>query len=159
MIEKGFDKIALINSLEKLTISQDRNTGFIEAYQEKGIEPACDCYYYDDANEEQLFDYALQSIDKGINAFITSNGRVAVTIYKACKSKGKTIGKDVAIFSLGFSQDIDKKTIKPSLSFASQNYIEIGELSTNMLTRLINEEEPSNILVESVLHFNESFDY
>lgn len=158
IINKGYNKICLINSNEKLVISKERNQGFKEAFKEDStINPAI--YYISNENQEAIegYEYAKAALKKGYNAFITASGFVASGVYRACNEESITIGEDVVIFSLGYSYD-DSLVFSPSLSYATQDYFKFGNLAGEQLLKLIDgKTESIKQTIESEIHNHESF--
>lgn len=154
---KGYHNICLINANERLVISQERTLGFnkaLENTQNRSI-----IYYVSNESQEAIegYKYTKQALEKGFNAFIAASGFVASGIYKACHENKLIIGEDVAVFSLGYSQD-DTLYFEPSLSYATQDYYKFGNLAAKQLVELIGgKQESIKKNIESEIHFHKSF--
>lgn len=156
MLKQGFKKICLINSKEKLVISLERDKGFKEAH-EKLDNSDFIIFHSESSSSIEGYNYADEALTSGVDAFITANGTLASGVYEACIKHNKVIGKDVAIFSLGYSFN-DSLKFNPSLSYALQDYYEFGTLSTNILLNLINgEKSTTQKMIKSDIKFHESF--
>ena len=156
MIDKGYKKICLINSKEKLVISKERNTGFIKAHEDN---KCSDYVIYHSKNSSAIdgYNYADTALENGVDAFITANGTIASGVYEACLKHNKEIGTDIAVFSLGYSFNESLK-FNPTLSYAFQDYYEFGKIATTILLNAINgETKYEQRMIKSVLKFNESF--
>lgn len=156
MLKQGYKKICLINSKEKLVISKERNTGFIQAHEDVN---STDYVIYHSHSSSSIdgYRYADVALENGADAFITASGTLASGVYEACYKHNKEIGTEVAIFSLGYSFNESLK-FSPSLSYALQDYYQFGKIATNILLNSINGEKTlEQKMIKSDLKFNESF--
>lgn len=150
MIKNGFTNICLINSEKDLTISKDRVSGLKEACKHNKYQVV---FNSDDINYDKTI---TTLINEGVNGFITSDARKAKKIYEVCEKLSKKIGKDVAVFSLGYSFTIGMDSFVPRLSYAYQDYVKIGQLASEMLIKKISGEKPDNIIINSEIYWGES---
>ncbi len=144
--------VYLINSRADMTISQDRRAAFLEVCANYGIDSS---HVYERAKDdaEESFEFAVERIKKN-SVFITENETSASGVYKACQQKGLQVGKDVAVFALGRSIEHGKFT--PSLSYASQNYVLLGQMAVLSLIQEIQTGEFKHALVESEICYRAS---
>lgn len=148
--------IFMINSNEKLTISNDRKLGFKEAMNLSEEEIEKRIFYSKQSTKEDGYYFAIKSIKQNCDAIITASEKIALGVYEACNDLNKIIGKDVKVFSLGYSSNI---SFNPGLACATQDYLEIGEKSVKLLIEKINNPtENKNILVKSNIYYNESLE-
>lgn len=156
MIRKGSKYICLLNSVEKLVISKERDLGFIQALEGTDVKYLIK---YGESTYEESYNYALEALEDGCDSFITASGVVARGVYDACEKMNKKIGEDIFVFSLGYSFD-EGLNFDPKLSYATQNYYVIGQRATNILIGLIKgDASVSKEMIESQLNYNESFKY
>lgn len=156
LLASGSKDIFLINSNEKLTISNDRKIGFESGMNLSPEKAASHIFYSKQSTKEDGYYFAMKSIKRNCDAIITASETIALGVYEACNDLNKTIGKDIKVFSLGYSSDFE---FNPSLSCATQDYIEIGKKAVKLLIEKINNpKENKNILVKSNIHYAESFE-
>ena len=156
MLKKGYTKICLINSNEKLVISQERDAGFKTANEESNNSEYV-IYHSKLSTADDGYEFANEAINKGVNAFITANGTIASGVYLACSEHNKIIGSDIVIFSLGYSFS-SSFNFNPTLSYALQDYYEFGKIATEILLAAISgKTETDQRMIKSELKFNESF--
>lgn len=153
LISEYGNDIYLINSSADMTISQDRRDGFCSVCAKYGID------FSDRIKECELrsfacgYEFAYERAEK-YSVFITADEIIAQGVYKAIEERGLRVGKDVGVFSLG--RGLGHGSFSPKLSYASQNYEELGRLAVDMLIDEIDGNKRGNILIDSDLHFSES---
>lgn len=158
MMEQNYTNLCLINSKEELVISKERDAGLVKACKEVNNE-SYHIYHCKSTHGVEPYEYAKKGIENGCNAFICASGNVANGVYKACKEADLVIGKDVVVFSLGYSFDNTLK-FEPELSYASQDYYRFGEIATKHLIDKINGETKSvKEIINSEFHIHESFKF
>ncbi len=157
MIENGGDKICLINANQSLTVSKDREKGFLKAIEKK--KPTMHASFYtENSSVEEGFYHASLSLEKGYNAFIVGSSVIAKGVYQAIKSKNLVIGKDVFVFALGASKkDLDSFDV--SLSYAEQDYEELALQASIQLREIMTDGAPKNVLLKSKIRINDSFKF
>ncbi len=154
MIDKGFNSICLINSNKELVISKERDYGFMCAFEGR---KATFEIKHTNSTKEEAYVHAKESLKRGTNAFITASGIVASGVYQACKEAGKVIGKEVAVFTLGYSFDVDME-FEPSLSYAVQDYFMLGKCATEILVDVIDgKKDVINETIDNQIHYHDSF--
>ena len=157
MIENGGNKICLINANQSLTISKDREKGFLKAVEKK--KPSMySSFYTENSSVEEGFYHASLSLEKGYNAFIVASSVIAKGVYQAIKSKNLVVGKDVFVFALGASKkDLDSFDV--SLSYAEQDYEELSLQASVQLREIMTEGNPKSVLLKSKIRINNSFKF
>ena len=146
--------IYLLNSDYSLTISQDRATSFKAFCQANSIDFATHMFESKESSAEDGYEIAAKTIKKD-SVYITANGQLALGVYRAAQERGLEIGKDIAVFALGRSQQ--HGLFKPQLSYAEQSYSLLGENAVGMLLDRINGVIiEKNILIESKPIFTDS---
>lgn len=153
LVELYGGDIYLINSAAGMTISQDRRNGFIELCKKFGIDHADRIKECELRSSSSGHDFARAHLKKGA-AFITADEIIAQGVYKAVEDAGLSVGRDIGVFSLG--RGLEHGSFSPKLSYASQNYEQLGRLAVDMLIDEIDGKKRSNILIDSDLHFSES---
>lgn len=138
--------IYLLNSDSSLTISQDRATSFEAFCKKHSVDFGTHMFESKTSSEKDGYEIAAKTIKKD-SVYITANGHLAMGVYRAAEEKGLEIGKDIAVFALGRSQQ--HGSFKPQLSYAEQSYSILGEKAVRMLIDRLNGDEIENILIES----------
>jgi LacI family transcriptional regulator len=140
LIEKGFKKIALITTIDYVSVGKLRTDGFVKALKTNDIK----------VNEELIlkiedidsFESMIEDLIKNneIDAIFAVNELFAVTAIKIANKYGKKVPDDISV--IGFTDGIISKYSSPSISTVGQNGIKMGEKAAKMLIeRLENEEE------------------
>lgn len=152
IVDYGKD-IYLLNSGSKLTISQDRAEGFAEICTKYGINEDGRMFFSDTSSEEDGFAVASNLVKRD-SVFITANEALAKGVYDAVEQAGLQVGNDVGVFALGRS--IEHGHFTPKLSYAKQNYAEIGKIAVESLLLEIKNGTKSTTLVDSDVVFRNS---
>jgi len=140
LIEKGFSKIALITTIDYVSVGKLRTDGYIKAMKTNDLK----------VNENLIlkiedidnFEEKIESLIKNneIDAIFAVNELFAVTAIKIANKYGKKVPDDISV--IGFTDGIISKYSSPSISTVGQNGIKMGEKAAKMLIeRLENEEE------------------
>ncbi len=145
--------VYLFNSNSRLTISQDRTATFLELCGEYGIDGAGRVFESVDSTEADGYEFAKNLVTRGA-VFVTANEALAKGVYRAAEEKGMKIGGDVAVFALGRSVQHGKFT--PKLSYAWQDYEELGKHAVDMLISEINGETAESHLIKSHIEYRDS---
>lgn len=145
--------IYLINSREDMTISRDRKAAFCEVCAQRGIDVANRIYVCQNDGSQQSYDFAKANV-KPNAVFITANESRAKDVYRAAEDKGLTVGRDVAVFSLGRS--VEHGVFSPKLSYAHQNYENLGKIAVQALIDEIETGKHSSALIDSEIIYRES---
>lgn len=158
MINKGYQKICLINAKDNLIVSKERDEGFKNAVKELKAKSST-IYHSKNSTTVDGYLFAKEAIENGYNAIIVASPTIAIGVYQACNELNKEIGKDVVIFSLGFSSG-DKKSFVPSLSYATQDYYQFGCVASSYLMEIIKGNiNSAKEIIESQIHYHNSFRY
>ena len=140
LIKSGYKKIAMLSSIEYLSISKERINGFKKALADHNIP----------FNEDYLkycahggLDY--QEVDKAMNelmklkvkpdAIFTSGDKLTTNFMRYCKAKKIAIPEKIAV--IGFSNLETTELMSPSLSVVRQPAFEMGRVATDLLLNMI----------------------
>lgn len=145
--------IYLFNSQSELTISQDRNLSFIKSCEKLGVDGKERIFESSVCSDEDGYNFAKGRVVKDA-VFITANEAMAKGVYRAVQEAGLKVGQDVAVFALGRS--VEHGSFSPKLSYALQNYDELGKMAVDALLDEISGNKPNSVLVESKLVFRDS---
>ena len=159
LLSIGRRKIAFINGPMNFKYSKERLSGYKDALSESGIE-------YDDDYVIELpkidYEMALSSASQLLNspkrpdAFFASSDVCAAAAVKAASRLNLSVPGDVAI--VGFDNIEISYMLTPSLTPINQPRYQMGLLSADMITRMINKETISMkyMLLDTELIIRES---
>ncbi|MBL7885340.1 MAG: LacI family DNA-binding transcriptional regulator [Flavobacterium sp.] len=140
LIEKGFKNIALISTIDYVSVGKLRTDGYIKALKtnDMKINDALILKIEDIENFESKIDELIKN--NTIDAIFAVNELFAVTAIKIANKYGKKVPEDISV--IGFTDGIISKYSSPAISTVGQNGIKMGEKAAKMLIeRLDNEEE------------------
>ncbi|HEU4495449.1 MAG TPA: LacI family DNA-binding transcriptional regulator, partial [Flavobacterium sp.] len=124
LIGRGYKKIALITTVDYVSVGKLRTDGYVKALKAGSI--AVDPKLILKIENIDICDYQIEAFisDTDIDAFFAVNELFAVTAIKAAKSKGRNVPEDLAV--IGFTDGIISKYSSPSITTVSQNGIKMG---------------------------------
>jgi LacI family transcriptional regulator len=140
LVEKGFSKIALITTIDYVSVGKLRTDGYIKAMKTNDLKVNENLILKieDIDNFEEKIEQLIQNNE--IDAIFAVNELFAVTAIKIANKHGKKVPEDISV--IGFTDGIISKYSSPSISTVGQNGIKMGEKAAKMLIeRLDNEEE------------------
>ncbi|MEN9324186.1 MAG: hypothetical protein RIT03_1207 [Bacteroidota bacterium] len=144
LIDKGYKKIALITTVDYVSVGKLRTEGYLQALRNNDI--ALDLNRIVKIED---IDHCSDQIEalittQDLDAVFAVNELFAVTAIKAAKNAQIEIPKDLAV--IGFTDGIISKYSSPSISTVSQNGIKMGGKAATMLIDRLeakDEEEES----------------
>jgi LacI family transcriptional regulator len=140
LIDKGFQKIALISTVDYVSVGKLRTDGYIKALKTNDIKISESLILKIEDTED--FECKIEELIKNneIDAIFAVNELFAVTAVKIANKLNKKVPDDISV--IGFTDGIISKYSTPSLSTVSQNGVKMGEKAAKMLIeRLENEQE------------------
>ncbi len=154
----GFKKIALLTTVDYVSVGKLRTDGYLKALRDNGIE----------VNEDLIvkiedIDNCSNKIESLINnqdfdALFAVNELFAVTAIKLANKLGKKVPDDFSV--IGFTDGIISQFSTPSISTVSQNGIKMGRKAAKMLIDRLEKEEEDELytteLIETELVLRES---
>jgi LacI family transcriptional regulator len=140
LIEGGARKVALITTVDYVSVGKLRTDGYVKALQTHGIEVE-DKYIVkieDIDNCDAKIHYLLNT--EKVDAIFAVNELFAVVAIKIANSLGIKIPEDLEV--IAFTDGIISKYSTPTITTVSQNGIKMGRKAAQMLIeRLENEED------------------
>ncbi|MGV7105310.1 LacI family DNA-binding transcriptional regulator [Flavobacterium sp. U410] len=140
LIEGGAKKVALITTVDYVSVGKLRTDGYVKALQTHGIEVE-DKYIVkieDIDNCDAKIHYLLNT--EKVDAIFAVNELFAVVAIKIANSLGIKIPEDLEV--IAFTDGIISKYSTPTITTVSQNGIKMGRKAAQMLIeRLENEED------------------
>lgn len=157
-ISNGFKKIALLTTVDYVSVGKLRTDGYLKALRDNTIE----------VNEDLIvkiedIDNCSNKIKSLINnqdfdALFAVNELFAVTAIKLANKLGKKVPDDFSV--IGFTDGIISQFSTPSISTVSQNGIKMGRKAAKMLIDRLEKEEEDELytteLIETELVLRES---
>lgn len=139
LIDKGLKNIALITTVDYVSVGKLRTDGYIKALKTNDIK----------INENWIL--KIEDIDhcedvietliknQNINAIFAVNELFAVTAIKTALKFGKRIPEDLAV--IGFTDGIISKYSSPSITTVSQNGIKMGRKAAEMIIERLENDD------------------
>jgi len=139
LIDKGLKNIALISTVDYVSVGKLRTDGYIKALKTNDIK----------VNENWIL--KIEDIDhcedvietliknQKINAIFAVNELFAVTAIKTALKFGKRIPEDLAV--IGFTDGIISKYSSPSITTVSQNGIKMGRKAAEMIIERLENDD------------------
>ncbi|AXG74139.1 LacI family transcriptional regulator [Flavobacterium arcticum] len=157
-IEKGFKKIALVTTVDYVSVGKLRTDGYINALIDHDMQVNEDMIVKIEDIENCASKIEKLLEDKKPDAIFAVNELFAVTTIKLANKMGMKVPDDISV--IGFTDGIISQFSTPSISTISQNGIKMGGRAAKMLIdRLEMEEENEQYtteLIETELVLRES---
>jgi LacI family transcriptional regulator len=153
LINKGFKKIALISTIDYISVGKLRTEGYLKALRNNNIPidenlilKIEDMDHCEDKIEELMKNNTFDAI-------FAVNELFAVTSIKLASKLNLKVPEDLSI--IGFTDGMISKYSSPSITTVSQNEIKMGEKAAKMLIdRLENEDDDEEHYKTEVIETN-----
>ena len=139
LIDKGFKKIALITTVDYVSVGKLRTEGYTKALKNNDILVDEDLILKIEDTDNFESPIELLIANNELDAIFAVNEIFAVTAIKAANRLGKKVPEDISI--IGFTDGIISKYSSPSITTVSQNGIKMGEKAAIMLIEKLEIEE------------------
>jgi LacI family transcriptional regulator len=159
LINLGCKNIALISSVDNLSVGKLRADGYLKALKDNNI-PVNEKIILRTDSEDDMKNKIDEIFDHKIDAIFALDENDSVAALRVSLKKGFRVPEDISI--IGFADGIlASRRLSPSLTTVSQHGIEIGEVAAKRLIKRLeeNEEETSDyetIVIKTVLKERES---
>ena len=159
LINLGCKNIALISSVDNLSVGKLRADGYLKALADNNI-PVNEKIILRTDSEEDMKSKIDAIFDNKIDAIFALDENDSVAALRVSLKKGFRVPEDISI--IGFADGIlASRRLSPSLTTVSQHGIEIGEVAAKRLIKRLEEteEETSDyetIVIKTVLKERES---
>lgn len=153
LINKGFKKIALISTIDYISVGKLRTEGYLKALRNNNIpiDESIILKVEDMDNCEDKIEELLKN--NNFDAIFAVNELFAVTSIKLAKKLNLKVPEDLSI--IGFTDGMISKYSSPSITTVSQNEIKMGEKAAIMLIdRLENEDDEEEHYKTEVIETN-----
>jgi LacI family transcriptional regulator len=143
LIDKGKKKIALVTTVDYVSVGKFRTDGYTKALRDSGL-PFDENLIIKIENVENCEIRIAQLLEeKAFDAVFAVNELFAVTIIKMANKRGIKVPEDLAV--IAFTDGIISKYSTPTITTVSQNGLEMGSVAAKMLIeRLEIEDEESD---------------
>ncbi len=139
LIDKGRKKIALVTTVDYVSVGKLRTDGYTKALLDNGL-PFDENLIIKIENVENCeITIAKLLEDKAIDAVFAVNELFAVTIIKIANKMGLKVPEDLAV--IAFTDGIISKYSTPTITTVSQNGMEMGNMAAKILIERLESEE------------------
>jgi LacI family transcriptional regulator len=139
LIDKGFKKIALLTTVDYVSVGKLRTEGYIKTLKNNDI--TVDEKLIIKIEDTENFEHKIADLltQNSIDAVFAVNELFAVTAIKEANRIGLKVPDDISI--IGFTDGIISKYSSPSITTVSQNGIKMGAKAAQMLIERLETEE------------------
>jgi len=139
LIDKGFKKIALLTTVDYVSVGKLRTEGYCKALKNNDLK--IDENLIIKIEDIDNFEPQIEKLisENEIDAIFAVNEIFAVTAIKVAAKLGKSVPNDISI--IGFTDGIISKYSSPSITTVSQNGVKMGEKAARMLLEKLEIEE------------------
>lgn len=131
LIDKGRKKIALVTTVDYVSVGKFRTDGYTKALEYNGLAVDENLIIKIENVENCEITIAKLLEDKAIDAVFAVNELFAVTIIKIANKNGIKVPEDLAV--IAFTDGIISKYSTPTITTVSQNGHEMGAVAAKML--------------------------
>ncbi|MFC7067862.1 substrate-binding domain-containing protein [Brucella rhizosphaerae] len=148
LLDLGHCRIAMINGRQGFTFSLDRDIGYRKALEEKGFEFDPGLVEHGDFTDEIGYRLARKLLERDLRptAFVAGSMMTALGIYRAARSFGLTIGKDISVIAhddvISF---LSADNMVPSLTATRSSMRAAGKRCADMLMDILDGKSPADI--------------
>ncbi|UGU14772.1 LacI family transcriptional regulator [Sinomicrobium kalidii] len=150
MMDTGCKRIALLSTIDYVSVGKLRTEGYLKALKEAGRE-ADESLIVKIEDIDNCERQIAQLFDTGkFDGVFAVNELFAVTAMKEARKRGYEIPQDISF--MGFTDGILSKYAFPALTTVAQHGLEMGEMAAKMLIqRLENDEADEELYVTEVI--------
>lgn len=131
LIDIGCKKIAIITTVDYISVGKLRTSGYYDALRENGIEPDTDLILKieDIQGSQQEIEIFLK--DRDLDGIFAVNEQFSTSAIRGIMKKGLRVPEDVSV--IGFSDGELARRFIPALSTINQHGAEIGARAAHLL--------------------------
>ena len=149
LINLGCKNIALISSVDNLSVGKLRADGYLKALKDNNI-PVNEKIILRTDSEEDMKAKIDAIFDNKIDAIFALDENDSVAALRVSLKKGFRVPEDISI--IGFADGIlASRRLSPSLTTVSQHGIEIGEVAAKRLIQRLEEPEGETSDYETIV--------
>ncbi len=139
LIDKGRKKIALVTTVDYVSVGKLRTDGYIKALLDNGLDFEDSLIIKIENVENCEITIAKLLEDKAIDAVFAVNELFAVTIIKIAHKMGLKVPEDLAV--IAFTDGIISKYSTPTITTVSQNGMEMGNMAAKILIERLETDD------------------
>lgn len=149
LIKLNCKNIALVSSIDNLSVGKLRAQGYVKALNDNDIAINKDLIIRTDNPDE--FDFRMQELldNHTIDAIFALDEHTSTMAMKLAIKKGIKIPEDLQV--IGFADGVWSRRMTPSLSTISQHGIEIGEEAARLLIEKLESKEEEYTYTTTVI--------
>ncbi|MEL1253346.1 LacI family DNA-binding transcriptional regulator [Flavobacterium sp. DGU38] len=149
LIDLGCKNIALISSVDNLSVGKLRADGYLKALKDNNI-PVNEKIILRTDSEDDMKSKIDSIFDHEIDGIFALDENDSVAALRVSLKKGYKVPEDISI--IGFADGIlASRRLSPSLTTVSQHGIEIGEVAAKRLISRLEEEEGETSDYETIV--------
>lgn len=149
LINLGCKNIALISSVDNLSVGKLRADGYLKALKDNNI-PVNEKIILRTDSEDDMKAKIDSVFDHKIDAIFALDENDSVAALRVSLKKGFRVPEDISI--IGFADGIlASRRLSPSLTTISQHGIEIGEVAAKQLIKRLEEKEDETSDYETIV--------
>jgi LacI family transcriptional regulator len=143
LIELGHRRIGLLSGPMKISTSEDRVTGYMQAMRASGLEIHPQWVHYGLFTQNSGFQLAqaLLGLDPRPTAIVAGNNFIAIGAYAALRQAGLRIPDDISLVT--FDDLHERLLLEPFLTTVDQPAYEMGYEATRLLLAYLGGEPPA----------------
>ena len=139
LIDKGRKKIALVTTVDYVSVGKFRTDGYTKALRDNGL-PFDESLIIKIENVDNCEITIAQLLEnKAFDAIFAVNELFAVTIIKMANKRGIKVPDDLAV--IAFTDGIISKYSTPTITTVTQNGLEMGSVAAKILIERLETEE------------------
>ena len=139
LIDKGFKNIALLTTVDYVSVGKLRTNGYLNALKSNDITHNENIILKIEDLDDFEKDITKLIKENKVDAIFAVNELFAVTAIKIATKLGKKVPDDISV--IGFTDGIISKFSSPSITTVSQNGIKMGEKAAKMLLERLEIDE------------------
>jgi LacI family transcriptional regulator len=139
LIDKGRKKIALVTTVDYVSVGKFRTDGYTKALRDNGLAFDENLIIKIENVDNCEITIAKLLEDKAFDAVFAVNELFAVTIIKIAHKMGIKVPDDLAV--IAFTDGIISKYSTPTITTVTQNGIEMGNVAAKILIERLESEE------------------
>jgi LacI family transcriptional regulator len=140
LVQQGYKRIAHITSSNSLSITLERQEGYLKALEDYGLK-------VEEETDEAI--HELLAMDNRPDAIFTASDRLSTSTLSILSKLGIKIPQEIAL--AGFTNSVSADIFNPPLTTIVQPAFEMGQTATEMLIQLIERKRPPSSYEKKVL--------
>ena len=150
LIDTGCKNIALISSVDDLSVGKLRTEGYLKALADNGIPVNENIILRTNSEDDMKKKIEAVFENNTIDGVFALDERDSVAALKIGIKKGYKIPEELSI--IGFADGIlASRRLTPSLSTVSQHGVEIGEVAAKLLIQRLEADEENELPYQTVV--------